>query len=140
MPTDAAPTVTDETAALAAVPQRIVAAWADNDADAFAEAFAEDGSLILPNDVYLTSREQIRTFMAAAFQGPYRGTRVTGTPLAVKALADGVALIITRGGVLDPGEADLSAERAIRASWLLTRQDGGWRIAAYQNTPIGTAA
>jgi uncharacterized protein (TIGR02246 family) len=118
------------------VPGRIVAAWQANDADAFAATFTEDGSMILPGDVYLTGRERIRAYMAEAFGGPYRGTQVTGTPLALKPLADDVVLLLTQGGVLADGASEVSAANAIRASWLLRRVDGQWLITAYQNTPI----
>jgi uncharacterized protein (TIGR02246 family) len=139
MSVDHASLVTDDIAAVSAFPGRITAAWADHDADAFAELFTEDGTLILPNDVYLSSRAEIRSFMGQAFAGPYRGTQVTGTPLALKTLGDDAALIITRGGVLAPGATELAADAAIRATWVLTRKDGEWLIAAYQNTPVGTA-
>lgn len=125
-------------AAIQDVPERIVAAWAVNDADAFAAMFAEDGSLILPGDVYLRGREEVRSFMAKAFAGPYRGTRVSGKPLALKPLGPDTALLITQGGILAPGETEVSAERAIRASWVLIRRGQEWLITAYQNTPVGT--
>ena len=51
-------------AAVAAIPQHVVAAWADHDADAFAGAFTEDGTLILPG-LFLKGREEIRSHMAA---------------------------------------------------------------------------
>lgn len=121
------------------VPRRIVAAWADHDAEAFAATFAEDGSMILPGDVYLTGREAIRDYMAGAFAGPYQGTRVTGDPVAARPLADGLALVISEGGVLAPGDDAVTPERAVRASWLLTKQDGDWLIAAYQNTPLAAS-
>jgi len=136
--TRSTPLPTDD-AAVHDVPQRIVAAWADNDAAAFAAVFTEDASLILPGNVYLTSREEIRAFMTEAFAGPYKGTRVFGTPLALKYLGDHVALVLTQGGVLAPDESEVPAERAIRASWLLSRQGPQWLIAAYQNTPIPAA-
>jgi uncharacterized protein (TIGR02246 family) len=126
----------DDARAVQGVPARIVAAWANNDADAFAEVFTEDGSLILPGDVFLKSREEIRTFMAAAFSGPFKGTQVTGTPLAVKSLADGVAQVVTYGGVIASDESELSPRSAIRASWLLTRTGSTWSITHYQNTPV----
>jgi uncharacterized protein (TIGR02246 family) len=138
VPNSTSATITDEVAALSQVPQRIIAAWADNDADAFASVFTEDATLILPNDIYLTSREEIRSFMAGAFTGPYQGTKVFGQPLSVRSIGGGVAVVITRGGVLKPGETEVSAEEAIRATWVVTKQSGEWLIAAYQNTPIGT--
>ncbi|MET8545566.1 SgcJ/EcaC family oxidoreductase [Kitasatospora sp. NPDC004799] len=130
------PPASPDTAALAAVPERIVAAWAAHDADGFAEVFTEDATLILPGDVYLTSRQAIRAFMTQAFAGPFKGTRVTGAPVSVRPLAEDVAVLVTQGGVLAPGDAEVTPERAIRATWVLARQGDDWRIASYQNTPI----
>jgi uncharacterized protein (TIGR02246 family) len=127
-PTDA------ERAEIAAMPARLVRAWAAHDATAFAELFAADGTMILPG-VYKKGRDDIRAFMADAYAGPYKDTRVTGSPLDIKPLgADAVALL-TEGGVLAPGERELADAEAIRASWILVRRDGGWQLAVYQNTP-----
>jgi uncharacterized protein (TIGR02246 family) len=118
------------------VPSRIVAAWAAKDAEAFAAAFTEDGSMILPGGIYLTGRQPIRDYMAQAFAGPYQGTQVTGNPMGYKPLADDVVLLLTEGGVLPEGATEVPADNAIRASWLLKRVDGEWLLTAYQNTPI----
>jgi uncharacterized protein (TIGR02246 family) len=125
----------DEGAAVRAVPGRVVRAWAGHDAAAFAAAFTEDGTLILPG-VFHTGREQIRGFMTQAFAGPYRGTTVAETPLAVKQLSGSAALLITQGGVLRPGDTDVAAERATRATWTLVRRGPDWLVTAYQNTPL----
>jgi uncharacterized protein (TIGR02246 family) len=117
------------------VPGRIMDAWAAHDADAFAATFTADATMILPG-VYQQGRDAIRGFMAQGFSGPYRGTRVTGTPVAVKSLGPGHVLVLTQGGVLAPGEDAPAPERAVRASWLLVKQDGQWLLTAYQNTPV----
>lgn len=121
-------------AAVAAVPGRIVAAWAAHDADAFAAVFTKDGSMILPG-VYKKGRDDIRDYMAAGFSGPYQGTQVTGEPFDVRVLADDVCVLLSIGGVLAAGETELPPERIVRASWLVVKQEGEWLLAAYQNSP-----
>lgn len=118
-----------------AVPQRLQAAWAANDADAFAAVFTADGSLLL-DDEQFTDRQQIRAYMAAAFDGGYRGARVTGWPLSVDHLADGVAMVVTEGGILLDGETELSLDRHIRASWVVVRRDGEWLLLSHQTSPL----
>ncbi|SRR6266566_1956671 len=136
-PTATGPTTSDQ-AAIAAIPQRVVAAWAAHDANAFAGVFTEDGTMILPG-LYLKGQGAIRSHMAAAFEGEYKGTRVTGQPIDLKVLGAGAAALITHGGVLAPGESEPSDESAIRASWVVVKKDGQWRLALYQNSPRDVA-
>ena len=90
--------------------------------------------MILPG-VYKKGRDDIRQFMEAGYAGPYKGTSVTGTPLEVKPLGADAFALVTVGGVLEPGEQEVSTKQAIRASWILVKDDGTWRLAVYQNCP-----
>ena len=121
-------------AELAAVPGRLVSAWAAHDAEAFSQLFIPDGALVMPG-VYKKGREEIRKFMEAGYAGPYKGTSVTGTPIDIKPLGTGAFALLTVGGVLEPGETEVSTKQAIRASWILVKDDGTWRLAVYQNCP-----
>ncbi|MBI1757946.1 MAG: SgcJ/EcaC family oxidoreductase [Actinobacteria bacterium] len=125
----------NERAALT-VAMRIQAAWAANDADAFAEMFAENGSLLM-RDSQLTSREEIRAYMALAFNGSHEGAHVKGWPIEVKFLTDDVAVVVTEGGILMPGDTDIAADNQIRATWVIVKQpDGQLKLASHQSSPI----
>jgi uncharacterized protein (TIGR02246 family) len=134
MPENSAPQ-TDDVAAVRAVPQRITAAWASYDAAAFADVFTDDATMILPN-VYLDNKVDIKDYMARGFAGPYQGTRVFGEPISARFISTDTAVLVTKGGVLAPGETEVAPERAVRATWVIVKKDEGWQLAAYQNTPI----
>ncbi|WP_410655423.1 SgcJ/EcaC family oxidoreductase [Amycolatopsis sp. lyj-112] len=123
------------------VPLRLVAAWAGNDVDAVVNVFTKDGTLILPGGVYKVGRDEIRAFLSAAFAGPFEGSRITGKPVDLRFVNKYVALIRTHGGILAPGETEISAERAVRSTWTLVKEDDGiWYLAGYQNSPRGSDA
>lgn len=125
-----------EEKAVLTVPQRIAHAWLTNDADAFADTFTENGSLLL-QDNQLTSREQIREYMREGFQGGLAGAKVHGWPLSVKFLAPGVAVAITEGGIIMKGETEIDPSRRIRAVWVIVPgEDGNLRLFSHQSSPI----
>jgi uncharacterized protein (TIGR02246 family) len=131
--TVAQPTKAD-LATIASLTQRMIAAWAVADAEAIAGLFVEDGTMILAG-AYCDGRAAVQAYFAEAFQGEYQGTQVTGKPLASRFFSPDAGVLLTVGGVLEPGETEVSSKQAIRASWTVVRRDGEWRLAAYQNTP-----
>ncbi len=122
-------------AAALAGPLRAQAAWNDNDADAFADVFVENGSILVGDD-QLTDRDAIRAYLRDAFAGKLRGTRVVQDPIEVKVLAPDVAVVITEGGVVYEGETEVPADRAVRATWVSVRREGEWRLFSQQSSPI----
>jgi uncharacterized protein (TIGR02246 family) len=132
-------TTNADKAAIAALTQKVVAAWAYHDADTFASVFTDDGTMILAG-VFCDGPGEVRAHMAEAFEGRYKGTQVTGKPISIRSLGPDAAILLSNGGVLERGETEVSEAGAIRASWLVVRRDGEWRLAAYQNTPRYHAA
>jgi len=128
-----APTDADH-AAVAGLAQRLVAAWSGHDADAFADLFADDGTMVLPG-VLCSGRAEIRGFMARAFDTEYRASHLTGQALDLRFLCPDVALLLTEGGMLPPGATEVPGDQAIRATWLAVKRDGQWLLANYQNSP-----
>lgn len=117
------------------VPQMIQAAWASNDADAFADVFTDNGSLLMRED-QLTSRSAIRAYFAAGFQGAYKGAHVTGWPLAVQFPTPDVAVVVTQGGIILAGEDAVDPSREIRATWVIVADGGTWRLLSHHSSPI----
>jgi len=127
-------TFTDE-ATLRRVPEHTTEAWAKHDASAFANVFTEDAKVVIAG-TYLRGRDKIRAYMSVGFAGPIKGTTVVSDPVSVEYLDRDTGLIITEGGVLLPGETAVSAERAIRGTWVLSVKDGEGLICAYHSSPI----
>jgi uncharacterized protein (TIGR02246 family) len=125
--------------AISSLPQRVVAAWASHDAESFADVFTEDGTMVLAG-LYRNGRDEIRDYMAAAFQDIYKGTRVTGKPIGLRPLGADAAILFSHGGVIEAGDSDVSAAAAIRSAWIAVRDGQEWRLAAYQNTPANEPA
>ncbi len=125
----------DEKAALT-VPQRIQYAWLKNDPEAFADVFVENGSLLL-QDNQLTSRDEIREFMRAGFQGGLKGAHVYGWPLEVKFLEPNIAVVVTEGGIIRAGESEIAPENQIRAVWVIVRNaEGKLNLFSHQSSPV----
>jgi uncharacterized protein (TIGR02246 family) len=125
----------DAERAVLTVPQIIMAAWAANDADMFASIFTENGSLLMQDD-QLTSRDQIRNYMAKGFETGLKGARVTGWPMNIVFLDDDKAMVVTQGGIMFGGESAIAPEREIRAIWTLVAIDGKWRLLSHHSCPI----
>jgi uncharacterized protein (TIGR02246 family) len=121
--------------AVLTAPLRARAAWDRNDADAFADLFTDNGSM-LANDNQLTSRDQIRSYLTEAFAGPLQGSRLADAPVDIRLLTEDVALAVTEGGVLYAGETEPAEDRRTRSTWVAARRDGDWRLVSYQSSPV----
>ncbi|SFB25561.1 conserved hypothetical protein [Amycolatopsis marina] len=125
----------DDEKAVLTVAMRIQEGWERNDADFFAETFTGNGSLLM-KDEQLTSREQIRDYMKAGFEGYFRGARVRGWPLSVKFLSEDTAMVISQGGILLEGETETAPERQVRVTWVIVRDGGELKLLSHQTSPI----
>ncbi|MFE9644271.1 SgcJ/EcaC family oxidoreductase [Streptomyces sp. NPDC006365] len=123
----------DETAILKVL-KGVYEAWNANDADAFVAEYTEDASAILPGS-YRKSRDEIRASMEVGFSSFLKGSTTTDKVLNVRFINDDAAVVVSETGVLFPGETEVPDERLVIATWVLTRQDGSWLLAAYQNSP-----
>lgn len=127
-------TITTDTDAVRAVLDQVYAAWAANDADAFAAQYLDDASVVMPRVVH-HSRDALRAGMAAGFAGPLKGSRGVDDAASIRFAGPDTAIVVSTAGIVMAGEESLPGEREVHATWVLVRRDGGWRIAAYANAP-----
>lgn len=123
----------DETAILQVL-KGVYNAWDAHDADAFVADYTEDASAILPGS-YRTSRDEIRQSMQVGFSSFLKGSTTDNKVLDIRFLNDDAAVVVSETNILFPGETEVPADRTAIATWVLTRQDGRWLLAAYQNSP-----
>lgn len=132
MTSNAPDTHTTGTHAVRELLRQVYAAWADNDADAFAALYLDDATVVLPG-VFRQGRSAVRDYIAGAFAGPLKGSRGIDEPQDIRILGGDTAIVVSRAGIMMAGEQDLPAEREQMATWVLSKQDGQWMIAAYSN-------
>ena len=124
----------NDTTAVRDVLQQVYVAWAAGDADAFAALYTEDATVVM-RGVFHRGRSAVHDFIAAGFAGRLKGSRAVDDPQDVRIIGGNAAIVVSRAGILMAGEQAVPAEREVLATWVLARQDGRWRIAAYTNTP-----
>jgi uncharacterized protein (TIGR02246 family) len=112
----------------------IYQAWADGDADAFAKLYTEDATVVMPG-VFNQGRDGIRGYMAAGFAGPLKGSRGVDTPRDTRVIDGQSAIVVSEGGIVPAGQDDVPEGRTVRATWVLSKRDGQWLVAAYSNAP-----
>jgi uncharacterized protein (TIGR02246 family) len=124
-----------EEGAVFTIALRLRAAWDAGDADTLADLFTEDGSMLI-GDEQLRGREAIRAYLTEQLAGAYRGSRVADEPVQVKFLADGVALAVTKGGFINAGETAIAPENENRATWVVRKEDGDYKLVSHQTSPL----
>lgn len=124
---------------ISALPQQIMDAWREGSGEAFADAFSQEGTMILPGHCVFTSKE-IEKFMGYAFGGPYKGSQVVGSPVRLTVLSSTSVAMLTEGGVIPAGADELPEDARVFATWTVVKTGSGWKLASYQNTTQQAAA
>jgi uncharacterized protein (TIGR02246 family) len=127
-------TITTDEQAVRDVLEHIYVTWAANDADAFAALYVDDATVVMPG-VFHRGRSAVRDYMAAGFAGPLKGSRGVDEPQDIRIVGGDVAIVVSEGGIVMAGEQTLA--RRVRATWVLSKLDGEWKIEAYVNTSVG---
>jgi uncharacterized protein (TIGR02246 family) len=110
--------------------------WNRGSGDAFAAAFTQDGDLVAFDGTHFKGREEIAPFHQELFEKWMKGTRLVGEVKDVRFLGPDVALMHAVGSTVMRGKGEPSPERDSIQTLVAVRQDGEWRLAAFQNTRV----
>ena len=110
-------------------------AWEAGDADGMVANYTADATAIMTGSLR-DSRDEIREKMAAAFEGPLKGSSTYNKQLGLRFVGPGAAIIVTESGILFDGETEVPDTGRVNATWVFEKRDGQWLIAAYHNSPV----
>ncbi|AEV87630.1 hypothetical protein ACWT_6618 [Actinoplanes sp. SE50] len=110
------------------------AAWIAGDADAVAELYTADATVVT-SGAALRSRAEIRQFFKTGFAGPLKGSAPLDRQESIRYAGADVAIVSSTSGIRMAGEPEVPADRIRRATWVLTREGDHWLAAAYHNSP-----
>jgi uncharacterized protein (TIGR02246 family) len=120
-------------AALAGIVRHLEAAWEAMDGAAFAAPFADDADFVNIRGEHVRGRSAIAAGHSAIFRTIYAGSTTRMTVEAARLLRPEVALVHVHS-LLDAPHGPLAGRHHARFSMVLTKEPGGWRIAAFHNT------
>ena len=130
MPADLAPA---DRAALETIVRKLEAAWNAMDGSAFAAPFAADADFVTIRAEHFRGRPAIGAGHAAIFKTIYAGSTNHFAVEGARLLRPEVALVHVHS-TLDAPTGPLAGRHGARFSLVLTKERGGWEIAALHNT------
>ena len=138
MPTreEAAANDSADEAAVRALYQQLMDGWNQGSGEAFAAVFTEDGDLVAFDGTHFKGRQEIAPFHQQLFDKWLKGSRLVGEVKDVRFLSPDVALMHAVGGTVMRGKSEPVPERDSIQTLVATRQEGEWRLAAFQNTRL----
>jgi uncharacterized protein (TIGR02246 family) len=135
MSASASPSAAEQ--AIRAVEARQAQAWNAHDIHAYAALFAEDADVINVLGWWWKSRAELETKLGQAHLGPFKASTLRIEDVKVRFPAPDVAVAQVRwsmtGALTPDGNPSHVPEHGIQTQ-VLTRRDGVWKIAAFQNT------
>jgi uncharacterized protein (TIGR02246 family) len=122
-----------ERTALENIVRQLETAWNALDGSAFAAPFAGDADFVNIRGEHFNGRAAIAAGHAGIFRTIYAGSSNQYTVESVRLLRSEVALVHVRA-LLDVPQGPLAGRHRACFSLVVTREPGGWEIAALHNT------
>lgn len=109
--------------------------WNSKSGALFAKPFAEDADYVVVNGMHIKGQKVIAEAHQRIFDTIYKNTSLSLKVEQFRLLRPDVALVHVRGRAETP-QAEGVSKREVMITLVMTKTDGVWRIAAFQNTKI----
>ncbi|MCC3763068.1 SgcJ/EcaC family oxidoreductase [Glycomyces sp. TRM65418] len=124
----------DDQAAFDELRERQEQAWIDEDGEAFAATFHEDGDVVAFNGDHMAGREAIAERMQYYFDEYIEGARLHMLSEHVRYVERDVVVIVRTGCQIEEGETECRPDSFSTNTNVLTREHGEWLQTSFQNT------
>jgi len=133
--------VTDSTraadeAAIHQIIQQIEQAWNNGDGPASARPFAEDVDYMVWNGMYVKGRQALAEGHQQIFDTVYKGSVIRHHIKSIRFLRDDVAVVHVEAVLQMPQESGTFTEIKAVPVFMMTKNNGGWRVDVFQNTLV----
>lgn len=113
-------------------------AWRRGDGETYGAQFAEEAQYVTAPGERLHGRKAISESHQRIFDTFFKGTRLgRDYPIRMHEISPEVVLVEAAGSVLFPGEREQSVAPNGLTTLVVTKDETGWRIVSFQNTPTG---
>lgn len=125
-------------ALITAVLKKMRTAWAAGEGNAFGSVFLEDARYVEAPGFRAIGAKMIGERHQKIFDTFFKHTRIDGNyPTELQELTPDVVIIHSEGTVYFPGEDGKKIPPNGLMSACLVKRNGEWKIASFQNTPVG---
>lgn len=125
-------------AALRESVRQLESGWNAKSGAQFAKPFAEDADYVVINGLQIKGRAAIAEGHQRIFDTVYKETVLSLSVRQVRMLRADVAVVHVSGRLKSSGGADARETGAV-ITLVMTKENGAWKIAAFQNTAVADA-
>ncbi len=135
VPTVDAQTPSADETAIKQLVQQVQDGWNAHDGAAFSAPFAADADYVVVNGMKIKGRDEIEMGHTRIFTTIYKDSRNIASVKGIRFLRPDVAVVHLEWSLEYGAPGEKKNDRAMN-SWVVTKDNGKWSIASFQNTPI----
>jgi len=114
--------------------RRLLEAWNERDAGAFAALYEEDGNQIGFDGTQMNGQAEIETHLSQIFADHMTAAYI-GKVREVRFLNEGTAILRAVAGMIQPNQTDINPALNAIQSLVAVKRETQWKVALFHNTP-----